>query len=113
MIRILSFGYRNGKPDADRIIDCRAIRNPYNVPGLRDRTWMDEELQDYIIDDPRTEELLLEAVRAIGGSSDYTLALGCHGGQHRSVVLAELLKNAIYGAEVSHLDLKEDNEVTE
>ena len=98
---VMSFGYKYGIPaDVDMVIDVRFLSNPYWDLTLRDLTGLDPAIQDYVYGQPeampfldRLEallELLLPAYRA-EGKSYLTIALGCTGGRHRSVSLAEAL----------------------
>jgi UPF0042 nucleotide-binding protein len=97
-----SFGYKYGIPhDTDMILDVRFLPNPYFVNELRDKTGLDREVRDYVLGDPETRAFLdrlyalLEFTLPLyerEGKSSLTLALGCTGGRHRSVVLVEELK---------------------
>lgn len=96
-----SFGYKYGIPhDTDMILDVRFLPNPYFVNQLRDKTGLDPEVKDYVLNDAETEAFLerlyglLEFALPLyerEGKSSLTLALGCTGGRHRSVVLVEEL----------------------
>lgn len=97
-----SFGYKYGIPhDTDMILDVRFLPNPYFVNELRDKTGLDAEVKNYVLGDPETGAFLdrlyalLEFTLPLyerEGKSSLTLALGCTGGRHRSVVLVEELK---------------------
>lgn len=97
-----SFGYKYGIPhDTDMILDVRFLPNPYFVNELRDKTGLDSEVKKYVLGDPETAAFLdrlyalLEFTLPLyerEGKSSLTLALGCTGGRHRSVVLVEELK---------------------
>ena len=116
---VVSFGFKHGVPlDADLVFDCRFLPNPHWVDELRPFTGLDKPVRDYVLGQPDTEdflgrlehllELLLPAyVRE--GKSYLSIALGCTGGQHRSVVLAEELARRIaergYAPTVSHRDI--------
>lgn len=108
MLTIMSFGHKYKMNPDCTIIDCRNIRNPFIHPTFKDKTWLDEGLQDYIIEDPKTAELLWKAKDQIGDRTDGMIAFGCTGGKHRSVVLAELFKDAMKDREVKviHRDLE-------
>lgn len=98
---ILSFGYKHGIPlDVDLLFDCRFLPNPYWVDELRPLSGLDEPVREYVLGLPDTtdfltklEELLAMLVPAFAreGKSYLTIAMGCTGGRHRSVVLAEAL----------------------
>ncbi|WP_173646038.1 RNase adapter RapZ [Floricoccus tropicus] len=98
-IEVMSFGFKYGLPlDADLVFDVRFLPNPHYVPELRDKTGIDKEVYDYVMDAPESEEfyqnlknLLLPIVPGYEkeGKSVLTIAIGCTGGQHRSVAFAE------------------------
>jgi UPF0042 nucleotide-binding protein len=96
-----SFGYKFGIPhDTDMILDVRFLPNPFFVNELRDKSGLDPEVKDYVLADAETGSFLdrlytlLEFILPLyerEGKSSLTLALGCTGGRHRSVVLVEEL----------------------
>ena len=96
---VMSFGYKFGLPvDADIVLDVRFLPNPHWVEGLRDLTGDDKRVRDYVMDQEGTAEFLARArdlftVWLPGfqeeGRHYVTVAVGCTGGRHRSVVLAE------------------------
>jgi RNase adapter protein RapZ len=102
---LLSFGYKHGIPlDVDIVFDCRFLPNPYWVEELRPFSGLDEPVQDYVLDQPETrvfldkvDDLLRMLVPAFvrEGKSYLTVAMGCTGGRHRSVVLAEALSQRL------------------
>ena len=115
-----SFGYKHGVPlDADLVFDCRFLPNPHFVAGLREKTGRDRGVAAYLEKHSETAELvqrlssLLEYLipRYVAEGKAYlTVAIGCTGGRHRSVYLAELLKRDLGGlknvtARVRHRDL--------
>jgi len=96
---VLSFGYKFGLPlDVDMVLDCRFLPNPNWVEELRPRTGHDPEVQEYVLGFPQTAtflerlddllDLLLPAY-VEEGKAYLTVALGCTGGRHRSVVISE------------------------
>ena len=107
---IVSFGYKHGSPlDVDIVLDCRFLPNPYWVDELRPLSGLDEPVRDYVLSLPDTgafldkvEELLQMLVPSFEheGKSYLTVALGCTGGRHRSVVLADALAARLAGAGV-------------
>ena len=117
---IISFGYKFGLPlDADLVLDVRFLPNPHWVPGLREHTGLDEPVRDYVLAKDVTGDFLarakdLFAVLLPGyeteGRHYLTIAVGCTGGRHRSVVLAEELGAFIqekgYPAKVIHRDVE-------
>ena len=98
---VMSFGYKYGLPvDADLVIDCRFLPNPHWIPELRPRTGLDPEVSAYVRSQPGAEEFLVryqELLRILAegyrreGKRYVTLAVGCTGGKHRSVAMAEQL----------------------
>jgi UPF0042 nucleotide-binding protein len=98
---VMSFGFKYGLPvDADLVVDCRFLPNPHWIPELRPRTGLDPEVSGYVLAQPGAKELLEsygEVLRVITagyrreGKRYVTLAVGCTGGKHRSVAMAEQL----------------------
>ena len=113
-IRILSFGFKYGVPaDADVMLDARFLTNPYFQPSLRSKTGEEREVFDFVLAQPdaitfldKIESLLNFAIPRYRteGKSYLTIAIGCTGGKHRSVVLARELAERL-GAVASHRDL--------
>lgn len=99
--RILSFGFKNGLPvDADLVFDLRHLPNPHFVPALRPKTGCDAEVAEFVFAAPEARELrddLAALLRKLlpryerEGKAYLTVAIGCTGGQHRSVAMAEAL----------------------
>ncbi len=116
---VVSFGYKHGLPlDVDLVFDCRFLPNPHWVDELRPLTGVDEAVRDYVLDQRDTKEFLtkldellelLLPAYAREGKAYLTLAVGCTGGNHRSVVIAEelaaLLEKRGYSPTVSHRDI--------
>src|SRR5579864_3463498 len=104
VITMLSFGYKYGVPvDADLVFDVRCLPNPYFVPTLRRRTGRDRAVVAFMEKDAPTRafiDRLEDYVRFVvpyyiaEGKSYLTIAVGCTGGRHRSVMIAERLKRA-------------------
>lgn len=99
--RIVSFGFKYGMPvDADVVLDVRFLDNPFFVAELRPLTGLDEPVISHVLSAPETQEFLARA-RALleyvlpryerEGKSYLTIAIGCTGGRHRSVVVAETI----------------------
>lgn len=96
---VVSFGYKHGIPlDVDLVLDCRFLPNPHWIEELRPLTGLDAPVRDYVLGQPETAEFLrrLDALLELllpafvkEGKSYLSIAVGCTGGQHRSVVLAE------------------------
>jgi UPF0042 nucleotide-binding protein len=99
--RIVSFGFKFGPPlDADLVLDVRFLDNPYFVPQLKALTGLDEPVARYVLSRPETREFLQRTNSLLEyvmpkyereGKSYLTIAIGCTGGRHRSVTIAETL----------------------
>ncbi|KHD44039.1 RNase adapter RapZ [Streptococcus hongkongensis] len=104
-VEVMSFGFKYGVPlDADLIFDVRFLPNPYYLPELREKTGLDEEVYNYVMQHPESEDfynhltaLLLPILPGYKkeGKSVLTIAIGCTGGQHRSVAFAHRLAQSI------------------
>lgn len=119
-LSVVSFGFSRGLPrSADLVFDMRFLRNPHWVPELKDGTGLDAPVVDYIRADPayedavaRIEGLLLALLPryAAGGKSYVTVAIGCTGGKHRSVHVADRvagrLRDAGFSPTLLHRDLR-------
>jgi UPF0042 nucleotide-binding protein len=119
MVSAVSFGYRYGVPsDADLVFDVRFLPNPHFVPKLRKYTGLDPKVRNYIRSFPQTAEFLkrIEGLLVYlmphyisEGKSYLTIAIGCTGGRHRSVMLAESIKKALekqgYATKAVHRDI--------
>lgn len=119
LVSVVSFGFRYGIPaDADLVFDVRFLPNPHFVPRLRPFSGKDPRVARYIRSFPQTGEFLrrIESLLAYliphyirEGKSYLTVALGCTGGRHRSVALAEVIRRVLqrkgYAAKVVHRDL--------
>jgi UPF0042 nucleotide-binding protein len=120
LVSVVSFGYRYGVPtDADLVFDVRFLPNPHFVPRLRRFTGKDPKVRRYIQSFPQTAEFLRRIEGLLTyliphyireGKSYLTIAFGCTGGKHRSVMLAESMKKALekHGltAKVVHRDIE-------
>jgi UPF0042 nucleotide-binding protein len=118
LISCLSFGFKNGVPlDADMVFDVRFLPNPHFVPEFRKLTGLDPKVAAYVRKFPQTTEFLKRVTNLLlyllphyveEGKSYLTVAFGCTGGQHRSVMMAEevtsVLKNAGYQVKALHRD---------
>ncbi|MBG8199992.1 RNase adapter RapZ [Enterococcus faecium] len=116
-IEFVSFGFKYGLPiDSDIVMDVRFLPNPHYIPELRPLTGKDQPVYDYVMSLDETQSFyhkfldLLETVLPgyiKEGKSSLTVAIGCTGGQHRSVALTERLANALgknYKVNVTHRD---------
>ena len=122
-VTVYSFGFKHGAPyDADLVMDVRFLPNPYYEPQLRALTGLDKPVRDYVLYRPETEEFqekwraLLDCVMpgyVAEGKQQLAIAVGCTGGQHRSVAIAEAtaryLEGAQYHVSISHRDLSRAN----
>jgi len=100
-VSIVSFGYKYGLPvDADLVVDCRFLPNPHWIPELAPMTGLDAPVRDYVLSRPGAQEFLRAYIEALQillegdereGKHFVTLAVGCTGGKHRSVAIAEHL----------------------
>jgi UPF0042 nucleotide-binding protein len=116
---VVSFGYKYGLPvDADLVVDCRFLPNPHWVPELRPKTGRDQQVRDYVLGRRGAKEFLdayTEVLRLLAegyereGKHYVTLAVGCTGGKHRSVAMAEQIAGRLRDegieVQVSHRDL--------
>ena len=117
-ISVMSFGYKHGIVlDADLVFDVRFVNNPFYISTLRKLTGLDAPLKDYVLQFPETEQFLTKTMDLLSyliplyireGKRTLTVALGCTGGRHRSVVMAEMLgaklSERYQGVNVSHRD---------
>jgi UPF0042 nucleotide-binding protein len=117
--RFVSFGFKYGAPvEADLVFDVRFLDNPYFVPQLRELAGTDEPVASYVLGNPETQELLGHVLSLLRftmpryereGKSYLTVAIGCTGGRHRSVAIAERLSAALSAegvpSQVHHRDV--------
>jgi UPF0042 nucleotide-binding protein len=104
---VVSFGYKFGLPlDVDVVFDCRFLPNPFWLEELRPFSGLDAPVREYVLDQPETKEFLDKVDGLLTGiipsferegKSYLTIALGCTGGRHRSVALAEALGERFRG----------------
>jgi RNase adapter protein RapZ len=116
-LNIVSFGYKYGLPvDADLVADCRFLPNPHWVPELRPLSGLDASVRDYVLGQPAASAFIAAYLAVLDvslpgfereGKRYVTLAIGCTGGKHRSVAIAERLAVRLAGRDVtvSHRDL--------
>lgn len=118
VVNLVSFGFKNGTPrDADMLLDVRFLPNPHWVEELRPLTGLDSRVRDYVLGQPDTTEFLTR----VNGLFDFlipgftregkrylTVAIGCTGGKHRSVVLSQVLADHLrtlgVAVQVDHRD---------
>ena len=114
-----SFGFKRGMPvDADLVFDVRCLPNPYWKPELREQSGLDKGVQEYLAEQPDVEEIYQDTLGylnkwlprfAASNRAYVTIAIGCTGGHHRSVYLAERIGNALKATlknvQIRHRDL--------
>ena len=117
-ITVISFGFKYGIPkDSDLVFDVRCLPNPFYIPELKNKTGMDGEVYDYVMEFEESKELerrmesLLEFSLPLyvkEGKSQLLIAVGCTGGKHRSVTFARNLHDFIakagYRVSIQHRD---------
>ncbi|WP_417911758.1 hypothetical protein [Candidatus Electronema sp. TJ] len=119
-IRLFSFGFKYGCPEANMLLDVRFLPNPYWVPELKERSGLEAAVAAYVIESPAGRELLarleplllfmLDSHRQ-AGREEFSCAVGCTGGRHRSVAVTERLRQFLAGTadgalEVFHRDIE-------
>jgi RNase adapter protein RapZ len=119
LVSVVSFGFRSGVPaDANLVFDARFLPNPNYIPRLKSKTGRDAVVQHYMDSFPQTQEFMKHVMDLLiyllpnyvkEGKSYLTIAIGCTGGRHRSVAIAEKMGHALAGAgyktRVSHRDI--------
>ena len=104
-VSLVSFGYSNGIPrDVDLVFDCRFLPNPHWVEELRPQTGLDQPVSDYVLEQDAAQHFLKDVVALLEwqipefakeGKSYLSIASGCTGGRHRSVAIAEEIRNRL------------------
>lgn len=122
MITVLSFGFKNGIPaDADLVFDVRFLPNPFYIDELKHKSGNDKEVQDYVMSFPEASAFLGKLIDMLDflipnyikeGKHQLVIGIGCTGGKHRSVTLANELYTGIkergnYGVKLYHRDIKQ------
>lgn len=121
-INVMAFGFKFGMPlDADLVFDVRCFPNPFYIEELKPKTGNDKEVQDYVMSFPTAVEFLKKLEDMIGfliplyeeeGKISLSIAIGCTGGQHRSVTmtnkLADYIKGLGYNVNVSYRDIEHE-----
>ena len=120
IINVMSFGYKNGVPlDADFMFDVRFLNNPYYKTELRSKTGLDNDVADYVFSQAEAEDVIKNIsnsmeqwipLHSTAGKTSLTIAIGCTGGQHRSVAITEelskILSNKFSSVTAIHRDIK-------
>lgn len=123
-IVVMSFGFKYGLPiDADDVMDVRFLPNPYYLPELRPQTGLQKSVADYVFASQETKKFYQQYLALMQsiipgyekeGKTSLTIAIGCTGGQHRSVAIAERLgqdlRQSGYVVDISHRDIKRHKE---
>ncbi len=119
-VTVMSFGFKYGTPtDADAVADARFLPNPYWVPELRSSTGLDAEVRDYVLGQPGATDFIEAYAKALTpvlagyqreNKRHATIAIGCTGGKHRSIAMAERLARELralpgVAVNVKHRDL--------
>ncbi|MDO4557009.1 MAG: RNase adapter RapZ, partial [Lachnospiraceae bacterium] len=122
-VTVLSFGFKYGIPsDADLVFDVRFLPNPYYIEDLRPKSGNDQEVRDYVMDNEKAHEFLNKLTDMVEflipnyileGKHQLVIAIGCTGGKHRSVTLANELYRFLedkqdYGIKIEHRDIGKD-----
>ena len=123
-ITVMSFGFKYGIPqDADLVFDVRFLPNPYYIDTLREKTGNEAEVQDYVMQNDKGR-IFLEKLKdmmeflipnyILEGKNQLVIAIGCTGGKHRSVTLANALYQLLdqeesYGVRIEHRDIGKDS----
>ena len=120
MVNVMSFGFKHGIPvDADLVFDVRFLPNPFYIDELKNKTGNDKEVQDYVMSFQESEDFMKKLVDMIQflipnyikeGKYSLVIAIGCTGGKHRSVTLANELYKRMenqgnYGLKLYHRDV--------
>ena len=119
LINVMSFGFKYGSPsEADLVFDVRCLPNPFYVDELKNKTGLDAEVREYVMDSDNSRELLEKLRDLVGflvplyqkeGKSQLIIGVGCTGGKHRSVTFAEALYQFLaeqgYNVRVVHRDI--------
>ncbi len=122
-ITVMSFGFKYGIPqDADLVFDVRFLPNPYYIEDLRPKTGNEEEVRDYVMQSEKAQVFLMKLREMMDflipnyileGKNQLVIAVGCTGGKHRSVTLANALYQFLetresYGVRIEHRDIGKD-----
>ena len=121
MVSVMSFGFKHGIPqDADLVFDVRFLPNPFYIEELKHLTGNDKPVQDYVMQSPEAEGFLQKLLEMLEfllpgyvkeGKHQLVIGIGCTGGQHRSVTLANELYGRMknkgnYGLNINHRDIR-------
>ena len=116
-INVMSFGFKYGLPlDADLVFDVRCFANPFYVDELKDKTGNDREVRDYVMNTKTAKKFVEKLISMVKfllplyveeGKTTLTIAIGCTGGKHRSVTMANVLAEELQGYSINliHRDI--------
>jgi UPF0042 nucleotide-binding protein len=124
-VNVMSFGFKHGIPiDADLVFDVRFLPNPHYIDHMRPKTGLDDEVYSYVLKWSETQKFLEKVTELLSfmlphykreGKAQLVIAIGCTGGQHRSVALAEYIGHFFekdYKTIISHRDIERRKERT-
>lgn len=124
-VNVMSFGFKHGLPiDADLVFDVRFLPNPHYIEHMRPKTGLDEEVYNYVLKWNETNKFLEKVTGLLSfmlphykreGKAQLVIAIGCTGGQHRSVALTEYIANYFskdYHTRITHRDIERRKEKT-
>ncbi len=120
VVNCMSFGFKYGiPPEADLVFDLRSLPNPFYIEQLRPKTGLDSEVESYVFANPQANQLLEKLCDLTGflvplaeaeGRSQFTVAIGCTGGRHRSVAFTEKISRYLgekgHNAIILHRDIR-------
>ena len=122
-VNVMSFGFKHGLPiDADLVFDVRFLPNPHYIDHMRPKTGLDEEVSSYVLKWSETQKFLEKVTDLLSfmlphykreGKAQLVIAIGCTGGQHRSVTLAEAIGHFYekdFHTQISHRDIEKRKE---
>ena len=122
-VNVMSFGFKHGLPiDADLVFDVRFLPNPHYIDHMRPKTGLDEEVSSYVLKWSETQKFLEKVTDLLSfmlphykreGKAQLVIAIGCTGGQHRSVTLAETVGHFYekdFHTQISHRDIEKRKE---
>lgn len=117
-VNVTAFGYKYGVPmDADLMFDVRFLRNPYYVDTLREKSGLDEPVRNYVFDSDISREFMNRLLSLIDfllplyaeeGKFSLTVAIGCTGGRHRSVAVAQALGDHLREMDITAVNINRD-----
>jgi UPF0042 nucleotide-binding protein len=124
-VNVMSFGFKHGIPiDADLVFDVRFLPNPHYIDHMRPKTGLDDEVYKYVLKWSETQKFLEKVTELLSfmlphykreGKAQLVIAVGCTGGQHRSVALAEYIGHFFekdYQTCITHRDIQKRKETT-